>query len=78
MNDWAARNPYPGNSFDSKCSFCGAVFHVETMLQDGHNESEEYYCPECYKEYRIRACITPNVTLVSGRTDNRNCCYSKD
>lgn len=72
MNDWPARNAYPGKSFNQTCDFCGAVFHVETQLQDGHNESEEYYCPECMKEYRIRACITPTVRLVSSRTDNRN------
>lgn len=78
MNDWAARNPYPGNSYNETCRFCGAVFHVEVMLQDGHNESEEYYCPECYKKYKIRACITPSVTLIRKRTDNRSCSCRED
>jgi hypothetical protein len=39
--------------------------------QKGHEESEEYYCPECRKEYRMRASNSPRVTLIKPRTDGR-------
>lgn len=71
MSDWSARNAYPGRSFEETCPYCGCVYRVETLLQDGHNDSEEYWCPECSYEKTIRACITPTVTKISGRTDGR-------
>ena len=71
MSEWTARNSYPDKTWQQTCDYCGCVFEVSNQLQDGHNESEEYYCPECQKEYRVRACITPTVTLVSERTDGK-------
>lgn len=76
MNDWTARNPYPGSCYDQTCSFCGAILRVESQLQDGHNEREEYYCPECHKEYGVRACFSPTVELIKGRSDGRTCRYT--
>lgn len=51
------------------CDCCGAVFRVEITEQSGHNDVEEYYCPECHKEFTCRASISPRVTLISARTD---------
>jgi uncharacterized Zn-finger protein len=56
---------------DQTCTYCGAVFHVVVPGQKGHEESEEYYCPECMTEYRTRASNSPQVTLVTPRTDGR-------
>ncbi len=77
MNDYTARNPYPDKDYTMMCDFCGCNFRVQTQRQDGHNESEEYYCPECSKEFRTFACISPSVTLISKRTDGRTCKYHK-
>lgn len=75
MSDWTARNPYPDRQYQETCDYCGCIFEVETQKQDGHNEHEEYFCPECGKEYGEWACITPRVTLISRRTDGRTCKY---
>lgn len=75
MSDWSARNPYLGSDDQKTCSFCGCVFRVIVSLQDGHNESEEYYCPDYHKEYKTRACNTPMVTKISGRTDGKETMY---
>jgi len=77
MSDWSARNAYPGGNYERTCDFCGCKYRVDYSLQDGHNEKEEYYCPDCGKEYGVRACITPNVTKISGRTDNRDVKYTE-
>ncbi|MGG2065436.1 hypothetical protein [Bacillus sp. S14(2024)] len=74
MSDWAARNSFY-RDYKDNCNFCGCEFRVEVPTQDGHNESEEYYCPECYKEYKVRASNSPRVTLISGRTDGRKIKY---
>lgn len=71
MSNWSATIPYSGMSFKETCPYCGCVYKVETQLQDGHNDREEYWCPECSYEKTIRACITPTVTKISGRTDGR-------
>lgn len=78
MSDWAARNAYNDKDWQEACDYCGCVFRVENQLQDGHNESEEYYCPECQKEYKIRACNTPRVTLISKRTDGKTDRYKNN
>lgn len=77
-SDWTARNPYLGSDHQETCDFCGCKFRVQVELQDGHNESEEYYCPDCHKEYRTRACITPRVTKMSGRTDGKTIKYKNE
>ncbi len=53
------------------CDTCGAVFRVDVPRQAGHEESEEYYCPECNREYRVRASNSPTVTLITPRTDKK-------
>lgn len=73
----AATIPYSGGDFEKKCDYCGCTYRVQVTLQDGHNESEEYWCPECNKESKIRASITPNVTLISPRTDGKTDSYYK-
>ena len=62
---------------EQKCSYCGCKFKVNIPLSDGHNEREEYSCPECGKEYRARACMTPRVTLLTPRTDGRTDSYKE-
>ncbi len=69
-------NPYETNYGYEKSSreqtcHCGAVFHVSVPGQKGHEEPEEYYCPECHCEYKARASMSPTVTLISGRTDGK-------
>ncbi len=63
---------YTKDSRDQTCTYCGAVFHVVVPGQKGHEEPEEYYCPECSTEYKTRASNSPTVTLVSPRTDGRD------
>lgn len=66
---------YEKDNFKQTCDCCGCVFKVEVPGQKGHEEPEEYYCPECRKEYKCRASNSPRVTLVKARTDGRtgNC-----
>lgn len=63
---------YLKDEFDKTCTYCGSVFHVVVPGQKGHEESEEYYCPECMTEYHCRASNSPTVILVSKRTDGRD------
>lgn len=44
---------------------CGAKLEVEPQYLTGHMESEEYYCPECNREYKIRSANTPNVRVIN-------------
>ena len=75
MSNWTATHPYKDKDVHESCDYCGCVFRMESQLQDGHNESEEYYCG---KEFKIRACITPRVTLISKRTDGKTDRYSNN
>jgi DNA-directed RNA polymerase subunit RPC12/RpoP len=59
---------YEKDRFEQTCS-CGAIFEVVAPGQKGHEESEEYRCPECSAIYTIRASNTPRVRLISPRTD---------
>lgn len=78
-------NPYESNygyekeNFDKTCH-CGAVFNVSVPGQKGHEESEEYYCPECHCEYKARASNSPSTRLISRRTDGKtgSCHVSKE
>ena len=56
---------------EQTCDTCGAVFSVDAPQLAGHNESEKYYCPECNREYKIRASNSPAVRLISPRTDGK-------
>ncbi len=62
---------YEKDNFERECDYCGCVFKVEVPGQKGHEEPEEYYCPECNKEYKCRASNSPNVTMVSPRADGK-------
>lgn len=73
--DWSARHEYLDKDWEETCDYCGCVFRMVSCRQDGHNESEEYYCPECNKEFRIRASNSPRVTLISKRTDGKTDLY---
>ena len=56
------------------CEECGAVFSVNYSTQAGHNEREEYRCPECSTEHFIRASLqimNNDIQLITGRTDGR-------
>lgn len=69
-------NPYETNYGYEKARrketcHCGAVFEVIVPGQLGHEDSEEYYCPECSCEYRTRASNSPEVILISPRTDGK-------
>lgn len=70
MSGWSeASYGYEKDDFEQTCS-CGAVFRVQVPGQKGHEESEEYYCPECNTEYSYRASNSPQVTLISsGKSD---------
>jgi|GEM_PF-3193330 len=74
-NDWCARNSYLSKDKVEVCNFCGCTFRVKVMKQDGHNEWEEYYCPECHQEFRAFASLSPVVTKVSSRTDGKTVKY---
>ena len=39
------------------CDNCGAELSVTYARQAGHNESEEYYCPECSKMFTVRSSL---------------------
>jgi Zn finger protein HypA/HybF involved in hydrogenase expression len=70
MSSWVeAAMGYQKEEFTQTCDCCGAVFRVVVPGQKGHEEPEEYYCPECDKEYKCRASNSPTVSLVSNRTD---------
>jgi len=62
---------YEKDNFEKTCDYCGCVFQVIVPGQKGHEEPEEYYCPECNKEYKYRASNSPTVTLIKPRTDGR-------
>lgn len=68
---WSAAYEYQKDLFEQTCNKCGAVFEVDVPGQEGHEEREEYYCPECLEEYTCRASNTPRVNLISKRTDGK-------
>ncbi|SHL55613.1 hypothetical protein [Fibrobacter sp. UWH4] len=70
-NAYEAAHGYLKDDFEQTCDNCGAVFRVTVPGQKGHEESEEYYCPECGKEYHVRASNSPSVILIAGRTDGK-------
>lgn len=70
-NPHEASYGYQKDNFKQTCNHCGAVIEVTVPGQKGHEESEEYFCPECLCMYRVRASNSPTVTLVSARTDGK-------
>ncbi|MEK2646089.1 hypothetical protein [Bdellovibrio sp. BCCA] len=49
----SAMFPYgENNQFQCECT---AHLTVHITKQDGHNETEEFYCPRCGKDYKARA-----------------------
>lgn len=78
MFDWVGVNSYKDKNILETCDYCGCVFRMENQLQDGHNEHEEYHCPECGKEYSIRASLSPRVTLITKRTDGKTDLYNNN
>lgn len=62
---------YLKGEFDQACDLCGAVFQVTVPGQKGHEEPEEYYCPECNAEYKVRASMSPRVRLLAPRADGK-------
>jgi len=68
---------YEKSSTVEDCDFCGAKFRLSVPGQDGHEEREEYYCPECGKNSTCRASNRPSVDLIDKRTDNRTISYSQ-
>ncbi len=70
MSGWVeATFGYQKDDFRQTCDCCGAIFRVQVPGQKGHEEPEEYYCPECRKEFKCRASNSPRVSLISKRTD---------
>jgi DNA-directed RNA polymerase subunit RPC12/RpoP len=70
-NPYETSYGYEKDRFDQTCSNCGAVFEVTVPGQKGHEESEEYFCPECSNMYKIRASNSPETKLKSPRTDGK-------
>lgn len=68
MYDWLGSNRYEDRSKSGKkiCPKCGCTMEVVVMVQDGHNENEEYCCPNpsCDEKFSVRACNAPYVRLI--------------
>lgn len=69
--DWTAINQYLSYEGEETCDNCGCIFRVRAYQQAGHNDTEEYQCPDCRKIFRLRACNTPEVHKISDRTDGK-------
>jgi hypothetical protein len=69
MTDWTARNSYLDNESEVQCE-CGCLFKVSVAKQDGHNEREEYYCPDCNQEYSEMASLPPIVIKLSSKNSS--------
>lgn len=51
------------NDFEEQCK-CGCRFMVHAPQLEGHNETEEYKCPKCGKEFTTKACVTPRTDIL--------------
>jgi predicted RNA-binding Zn-ribbon protein involved in translation (DUF1610 family) len=76
-NPYETSYGYEKGRFNETCPHCGAVYEVIVPGQKGHEESEEYYCPECMYMNKTRASNSPQVTLILSRTDGKTdkCAY---
>lgn len=54
--DWGATNSY-GESQQITCD-CGVTLEVRYAKQDGHNEVEEFSCPECGRKHSAMASMS--------------------
>lgn len=71
MSDYTAKNSYLASDDVETCS-CGCIFEVIVSQQDGHNESEEYYCPDCRKQYKTWASLSPTVRRLGHIKDEQS------
>ena len=69
--DWTTTHQYLDYEEIETCDNCGCKFKVKAYKQAGHNDMEEYHCPDCRKIFRRRACNTPEVQKISDRTDGK-------
>ena len=69
--DWTTTHQHIDYDEEETCDNCGCKFRVRAYKQAGHNETEEYRCPDCKKTYQRRACNTPEVSKISDRTDGK-------
>lgn len=74
--DYASTHTAMGEDAQT-CENCGAEYLISVPKQSGHNEREEYYCPECNKKYYVRASLPiNNIRLIKSRTDGKSDKYS--
>lgn len=69
---------YQKDKSEETCNNCGARFEVVVTGQKGHEQSENYRCPECTKEFTVRASLPPTVRLIAPRTDGKTDLYKAD
>lgn len=75
MSNYTATHSYVDREEIEICDYCGCEFKIIILKQDGHNDTEEYQCPECRKIYKAKACITPDVSLKKKRNDGHTDVY---
>lgn len=46
---------FPHSDFKELICKCGAKLRVKFVKQDGHNEGEEFLCPNCQGEHKVSA-----------------------
>lgn len=50
--------------YEHDCEKCLSRLRVIIPHQDGHDETEEYYCPVCKTEYTVRASGSPKFAVI--------------
>lgn len=70
--EWSVTHQYLDYSGEEICENCGCKFHIKVFKQAGHNEREEYRCPDCGKAYFIRACNTPEIHKICSKDQKVN------
>jgi hypothetical protein len=76
MSSMPGTSPLTPSVFQQTCGFCGCVFRVDitwpiTYSPKLAKDTEDYACPECQRQSRIKTSTKPQVTLLSKRTDGR-------